>query len=185
MVEDLAKTWRGFTVNPVVEQVHSRVREEVPDAVTALPPDALSALTELATEEIAEKVLGKAERLYGSGVERFERVLAQIGLAAPADRPLPSEFADAITEVGAIRNVLVHRAGRLDLRALRAAPTLQPRYKPGALVRLSRPDYQRYSAAVRCYADEIAFRGIRTWPEVSDEDGPDLGRWPEYRVLGV
>jgi hypothetical protein len=185
MVEDLSNTWRGFRVKPAVEHLMARASEEVPDALTSLSPEAVSAITEVLTTTVAEKALGKAERLHGSGVDRYERVLVQLGLAAPADRPLPSDLVEALTEISAIRNVLVHRAGRIDLRALGEAPTLHPRYKLGNLVRLLRSDYQRYSAAIRCYAAEISFRGIRNWPEVSDADAPDLASWQNYRLLGV
>ncbi len=63
-----------------------------------------------------------------------------------------------------------------DEAALEQAPTL--RYRAGQFVRISREEYRRYSAAIRCYAQEISMRG---WPEVTDErDGPDLARWRDY-----
>jgi len=78
----------------------------------------------------------------------------------------------------------MHGAGRVDLRAMRQAPTLP--YRRGELVRVSRDDYRRYSSAIRCYASEIPFRGIRSWPEVTDEqDGPDLRRWKQYHLIGA
>lgn len=48
-------------------------------------------------------------------------------------------------------------------------------------MRIFREDFRQYSAAIRCYAQEISFRGIRGWPEVTDErDGPQLQRWRDY-----
>jgi hypothetical protein len=78
----------------------------------------------------------------------------------------------------------MHRAGRIDLPAMNSARTLP--YKRGQLVRVDRDDYHRYSAAVHCYGQEITFRSIRAWPEVTDEaDGPNLEGWEGYYPLGA
>jgi hypothetical protein len=40
--------------------------------------------------------------------------------------------------------------------------------------------------AIRCFAHEISFRGIRNWPEVTDEaDGPNLAGWRDYVRLNA
>ena len=118
----------------------------------------------------------KIDRLRGSGIRRYETLLAQVDLAAPADRPIPADLDEALTELGAIRDVRIHRAGRVDQKALDQSPTL--RYEAGALVRLSRDDYRQYSAAIRCYAKEIIYRPLRHWPATDDEKhGPDLAGW--------
>lgn len=184
MVEDMLRTWRGLTVKPFVDELLARAGEQVPDAARALAPETREAVEEVATEQVARRALGRAERLRDCGPERYERVLTTLGLQAPDDRPLPDGLVDALTEVNALRDVLMHRAGRIDLRAMREAPTLT--YKRGQLVRLTSADYRRYSSAIRCYAQEVWFRGIRSWPEVTDEeDGPDLDRWDQYYMLGA
>lgn len=184
MVEDLARSWRGFRVKPVVDDLVNRAKEQVPEAVEALKPEATNALVEVVADDVARRALGRAERLRGCGPDRYERVLAEVGFDAPGDRPLSDGLVTALTEVSALRDVLMHRAGRVDLRAMREAPTLP--YQRGQLVRVSRDDYRRYSSAIRCYASEISFRGIRRWPEVSDErDGPDLDRWDQYYLIGT
>jgi hypothetical protein len=102
-----------------------------------------------------------------------------VGWGAPADRPIPEDLNAALSELGALRDVLVHRAGRVDEAALEQAPTL--RYRAGEFARISRAEYRQYSAAIRCYALEISFRGMRGWPEVTGEcNGPDLARWRDY-----
>jgi hypothetical protein len=55
--------------------------------------------------------------------------------------------------------VLVHRAGRVDAKALLEAPTLP--YVDGEFVRLRRDDYRRYSAAVRAYGIDVTQRIIQ------------------------
>lgn len=124
-------------------------------------------------------------RLSGKGAGRYEDHLALIGYSAPEDRPLPDDLGEALAEVSAVRNVLVHRAGRIDGRALSHAPSLAARYQDAQLVRISRDDYRTYSAAICCYAAEIWFRGIRHWPEVSDADGPDLSGWRDHYRIGA
>lgn len=184
MVEDLARTWRGFRVKPVIDELMNRAKERVPEAVDAVDPEAMAVILDVVTEDVVRRALGRAERLRGCGSERYERVLAQVGLDAPSDRPLPEGLDIALTEASALRDVLMHRAGRVDLRAMREAPTL--RYRRGQLVRVSRDDYRRYSSAIRCYGHEIAFRGIRSWPEVSDErDSPNLEHWDQYYLVGT
>lgn len=184
MVKDLARTWRGFRVKPMVDELVSRANEQVPEALEALQPDVMAALVEVVTAETARRALGRAERLYGCGADRYERVLADVSFAAPDDRPLPDALVTALTKASALRDVLMHRAGRVDLRAMREAPMLP--YRRGQLVRVSRDDYRRYSSAIRCYASEISFRGIRSWPEVTDaQDGPDLERWDQCYLIGT
>lgn len=71
----------------------------------------------------------------------------------------------ALVEVVALRHVLAHRAGRVDTRALKQAPSL--RYADGDLVRVSHTEYLRYSAALRTYGQETISRILGETAEVS------------------
>jgi hypothetical protein len=64
-----------------------------------------------------------------------------------------------------LRDVWVHRAGRVDARALDQAPTLRERYQEGQFVRFTADDYRTYSAALRCYGEEVIGRLIPPAPE--------------------
>jgi hypothetical protein len=119
--------------------------------------------------------LPKLKRLAGRGAQRYEVLLSQIGLGAPSDRPLPEDLDLALRELGVLRNVLVHRGGRIDRRALDQAPSL--RFADGSLLRISDSAYDVYSAAVRCYAREVVYRYSRV--AGSDADAPDLAAWRE------
>lgn len=183
MVEELVKHWREFQVKQITATVLAKGREANPEAEAALRPELLAALTEAVRLEV-ERMVPKALRPKGSGIARYEKPLRRIGLAAPQDRPVPADLDEALIELGALRDVLVHRAGRVDATALEQAPSL--RYDVGQFVRISRADYRAYSAAIRCYAHEIAFRGIRSWPEVTDEEnGPNLASWRDYVLINV
>lgn len=178
MVEELVRSWREVQIDQITKNFLANARDDVPEAEAELTPQIYDALKE-ATRSQVERRVPKALRPTGSGISRYEKPLRRVGLAAPVDRPIPADLDTAFIELGALRDVLVHRAGRLDQLALDQAPSL--RYKIGQFVRLSREDYRTYSAAIRCYAVEIGFRGIRRWPEVSDEeDGPDLANWRQH-----
>lgn len=182
MVEELVKHWRGFQVEQISATVLAKGREEVPEAVAELRPEVLEAVNEAVRLEV-ERLVPKALRPKGSGVARYEKPLGRIGLAAPGDRPIPADLDDALTELGALRDVLVHRAGRVDPTALEQAPSLH--YTAGQFVRISRADYRKYSAAIRCFAHEISFRGIRAWPVTDERDGPDLAVWRDYVIINA
>jgi hypothetical protein len=134
-----------------------------------------------AARSVVDGHVPEPKRLRGEGADRYEAVLAHEGLGAAADRPIPEDLADALTELSAIRDVLVHRAGRIDKRALKAAPSLRGRYRDGELIRVTREDYRIYSAAVRCYAMEVLYRPLRSSPAADDAThGPDLANWRGY-----
>lgn len=180
MVERLVHRWRTFQVEHIVKDVVARGVDSVAEAEAVLTPELRGDLIDAVRQEIDEMV-PKPLRLRGSGANRYEKPLSRIGFAAPADRPIPADLDTALTELGALRDVLVHRAGRVDERALSQAPTLS--YAVGEFVRLSGSNYRTYSAAVCCYAQEVSFRGIRNWPEVTDADGPNLEDWRSFAHL--
>lgn len=183
MVEELVKHWREVLVERIARHVLDKSREQAHTAWNGADPRVLEAVEDVIRRE-AERMVPSALRPAGKGADRYEKPLARIGLEAPSDRPIPPDLDATLAELGALRDVLVHRAGRVDERALQHAPDLP--YKAGQLVRLSRQDYRRYSAAIRCYAQEICFRGIRSWPETSDEDdGPNLEGWRDYVLVNA
>lgn len=182
MVEDFVASNRMFMINLAAKRIWTEIAAHQGDSLKDEIRETL--LSEL-RERIAQAI-PDAGRLRGHGLSRYEQHLKIIRLDSPPDRPIPSDFAEALVELSALRNVLVHRAGRIDQHALDKAPSLARRYKEGEFVRISREDYGTYSAAVRCYAAEIQFRSIRSWPEVSDEqDGPKLTNWRDYCIVNA
>lgn len=183
LVEEWAPAMQAIRVKMIRDALIARAEQQVPEAVDQLTDEVRERLGEAVESQIA-KNLPALKPLKGSGIKRYEPRLRQVGLGAPDDRPIPTDFDQALTELGALRDVITHRAGRVDARALAQAPTL--RYKDGDLVRINRDEYRTYSAAVRCFEAEITFRSIRHWPEVTDEkDGPHLSRWHDYYYLGA
>lgn len=184
LVEDFVPAMRAIHVKWLTDQIMQRVEEQEPEAARHVTAEAREHLDEATRLILDREILPKVKPLRGSGIERYESLLEQEGLGAPSDRPVPTDLDQALAELGAIRDVLVHRAGRVDVRALKQAPSL--RYEDGELIRISGDEYRTYSAAVRCYAAEITFRPIRHWPEASDaEHGPDLAGWRGYYRAGA
>jgi hypothetical protein len=159
--------------------------DKVPEAAKILTPEMREAMLKKLRE--AFKV-SKLERLgsEGSGTARYEPLLKQVSLDAPDDRPIPDDLDQALAEIGAIRDVLIHRAARVDGRALKKAPSLEERFEEGQLIRLSGEDVRTYSAAIRCYGAEVIHRFYRRWPDLADpEGGPDLANWRGYYTIGA
>ncbi len=180
LIEELAPTLRAMRIDWLIDNAFKHADAEVPEAVAQVSPEMREMIVG-AARSVVEGHVPEPKRLRGKGAERYEAVLAQEGLGAPTDRPIPDELAEALTELSAIRDVLVHRAGRVDERALKAAPSLRWRYQDGQLIRITREDYRTYSAAVRCYAMEILYRPLRSWPVADDaKHGPDLIGWRGY-----
>ena len=114
----------------------------------------------------------------GAGAKRWEDVLRHVGLQALPERPIPADLDQALTEVVALRHLLAHRAGRVDARALKQAPSL--RYADGDLVRVTHADYLLYSAALWTYGQEVIRRLIG-----NVAPAPPLSKWRQNYTLNA
>jgi hypothetical protein len=180
VVEDLV---RAIQVTTVASQAFRRAEAEAPEAVEQVGVQGLALVEDSFRLVVVKELRKRSAGLRGSGADRYEPMLSEIGLGAPDDRPIPADLDQALIELGALRDVLVHRAGRVDSHAREQAPSL--RYREGEFVRVTAAEYRMYSAAIACYAHEIWFRMIRGWPEVDDSDGPDLANWRGYCRMGA
>lgn len=177
MVEELVPQLRKMRLYQFVDQVIERADQGAAASAGDLSEELRQKIRDVAADVLGDQ-LPPLPRMRGSGPARYEPLLATVGLGAPADRPIPADMAQALAELGALRDVLVHRSGRVDARALAQASSL--RYADGELIRITRDGFKTYSSAIRCYGAEVRFRTIRSWPEVSDDEGPDLANWRGY-----
>ncbi len=184
MVDEFAPAMREILIKALVDQAFKKAAEQVPDAAADLDDEKRGVLREAFLKTVAD-LQPKLDRLLGSGAERYEKRLRGVGLGTAEDRPTPEDLDEALTELGAIRDVLIHRASRIDAKALEQAPSLAEQYRDCQLVRLTREDYRRYTAAIRCYGQDVAMRPMRSWPNVTDDDLPDLAAWRNWYVLGA
>lgn len=177
LVENLAPWAHEVRNKYVLSQLMEGVRERVPEAVDEVSDEFMEALEQAADSLVKDKV-PKLKPMKGRGAERWEKPLASAGLKSPADRAIPSDLNDALAEIGALRDCIVHRASRIDEKALKDAPTLD--YEVGELIRLGRADYRRYSAAIRAYGRAVTDRLLGSvapqW---------DLSEWRDQVLLGT
>jgi hypothetical protein len=179
LVEDLAPAVRDLPFEVRMKQAE----DQVPEAIERLTPEIRKRLIEKMQELLR---LEDIEKLKGKGATRFERRLKGAGLDAPKDRPIPEDLDQALTEFGVLRDCLVHRAGRIDAKALQLAPSLSEAYVDGQLIRLVGGDYRTYSAAIRCYGAEVIDRLYSKFPGLSElEDEPDLENWRDCYMAGA
>lgn len=104
--------------------------------------------------------------------DRWEDALRRLWLGPSHHRALPEDLSDTLREIGAVRNVLLHRLGRMDEAAL-AEVSEGPWTSREELVVLDDELYRRYVAALYTYALELIDR-IRTvigLPSVNDLAG--------------
>jgi hypothetical protein len=159
--------------------------EKVPEAAKILTPEIREAMLEKLREAFKVSKLKRMGR-KGGGTARYEPLLKQVSLDAPEDRPIPDDLDQALAEIGALRDVLIHRAARVDEDALEKASSLRERFVEGQLIRLSGEDFRTYSAAIRCYGAEVIHRFYRRWPDLADpEGGPNLANWRDYHTINA
>jgi hypothetical protein len=147
--------------------------KQVPEAVQHLTPELRKDLVKQ-LQKLLE--LPKLKQLKRKGVARYERRLRRVELGF--QRPIPEGLDQALREIGVIRDLLIHRAGRMDREALDKAPSLAERYQDGELIRLSDEDYRMYSGAIRWYAAEVIQRLFGRGDDESDN-------WRESHISGA
>jgi hypothetical protein len=156
LVELLAPRARDMLIALQAQAMMDQANKREPQLVAKFDAPALEAI-EQALRKILSERFGKFDASpRGPGAERWESVLTHVGLQAPSQRRIPPDLRQALTEVVALRNVFAHRAGRVDPKALKQAPSLD--YTDGDLVRITRAEYRLYSAALWTFGEEIIHR---------------------------
>jgi hypothetical protein len=120
------------------------------------PPGAYIALTELGQRLSKALLLSPHSRLLPElpTADKWEDVLKRIYLRPIEGRPLPDDLRATLNELGEVRNVLLHRMGRMDQKALDQVSE-GPWRSVGERVVIDAPLYERYIAALTAYSEEI------------------------------
>jgi hypothetical protein len=175
LVEGLVPRARDFLVEHLSRRMIDGASELEPEAAAHIDKEAL----EHAVQKIVSERLGDSGAVpRGTGTKRWESVLANVRLQAPPNRSIPEDLDLALNEIVELRHVLTHRAGRVDNRALANAPSL--RFAEGELMRITRAEYRRYSAALWTYGEEIIHRLLRDLAPP-----PSLENWRQNRTLNA
>jgi hypothetical protein len=113
----------------------------------------LTHLTNALAGELLKKPL-KAPAKELPAADGWEDLLSRIHLQPIPGRPLPDDLRLTLNELGAIRNVTLHRMGRIDARALELVEE-GPWTVVDQLVVIDDDLYKRYIAALISYQREI------------------------------
>jgi hypothetical protein len=172
MVENLVPGAQEMLISRLIQKAEEQVSEQHPEAASQVLQEHRAAIAKALKDD-----LPKIDNLFDVGAIRWERLLKHVGLQAPASRPIPDDLDEALSDIVALRHVLVHQAGRVDQRALNEAPSL--RQQDGELIRLKHADYRLYSAALWTYGEEIIYRLMRDLGEPVH-----LAGWRQNYTLG-
>lgn len=175
LVERLGPTIDDVVPRIVAAQVVDKVVLENPELAARVTKGQLASIGDALTAVLLEN--SHYRRPAGNGARRWEEVLGLAGLTRP-DRPIPTDLDRVLVEACVLRNVLVHRAGRIDEKALVECPTL--RFSEGEYVRLQAAETLEIAAALIAYGSDVAYR-ILTRPDVGRLG--DLDSWRDHQPL--
>jgi len=179
LVEGLTPSVREAITNLRAQQIVERFRQDRPDLADAVREADVQTIVRALADQLADTLPKLRAKPKGSGASRWEEVLEQVGLGPSAGQPIPQDLDQTLGEVIQLRHVIAHRASRVDSAALKHAPTLS--YELDQLVRISRDDYRRYSAALWTYGEEVLRRLMK-------DLGPPpmaLSQWQQNASINV
>jgi hypothetical protein len=125
-----------------------------------IPGSTIAAVHDVANVLINRSRLAPPLQRLNKGLprpERWEDGLRRVGLGAPSSRPIPDDLAANLAELAQVRNVLLHRLGRMDAAAIAAVVEGSWR-EVGEEARIDDQVYRRYIAALWSYYEEIQDR---------------------------
>jgi hypothetical protein len=172
LVEELAPNVQEMVVESAVREQLKKAAQENPKLAAEVEGahgnEVWDPLLEAAVLTILQNERWPG-RPSGTGSNRYAKILRAARMPPLPD--LPQDLEHALAEAHTIRNVVVHRGGFVDQRAIDDCPSLP--FPTGELLRLCSHHYRRYSAAVRTFAELVI-------PFVQ----PNLVRWQHNYLLG-
>lgn len=94
---------------------------------------------------ILEEVKREVRATYKPGILGFEQLLEYLGLSGPVD----DKIKRSLIEMKQIRNILLHRGGFVDQRAIEACPWMN--WRRGQKIQIDHKNYHKYFAAIHDY----------------------------------
>jgi hypothetical protein len=167
-IEDLVETMGAglypivLATNPDKRQAifqHNRLRNIELKEAGELSKEGAQALTKF-TKTLADALLPRPKRKPNPelpSADGWEDLLKDVYMRPVPERPLPDDLRLTLNELGAIRNVLLHRMGRMDEKALRLVSE-GPWRVVNELVVIDDSLYRRYIAALIAYERDLEDR---------------------------
>jgi hypothetical protein len=167
-IEDLVETM-GAGLHPIVVAAnpdkrqaifqHNRLRNIELKEAGELSKEGAQALTKF-TKTLADALLPRPKRKPNPklpSADGWEDLLKDIYMRPVPGRPLPDDLRLTLNELGAVRNVLLHRMGRMDGKAL-SVVSEGPWRAVNELVLIDDSLYRRYVAALIAYERDLEDR---------------------------
>ena len=190
-IEDLIETM-GSGIYPIVldtnpdkrqkmfeyDRVRNRQQREVGE-LSIGGAQALTRLTKSLASELLQRPL-KAPSKEMPAADSWEDFLRRIYLPPMPGRPLTEDLRSTLNEIGAVRNVLVHRMGRIDAGAL-GLVTQGPWTTVDEPIEIEDGIYSLYIAALIAYQAEVNDR-IRHQMKVPPL--VDINQWRSMIPMG-
>jgi len=190
-IEDLVETM-GTGLYPIVLATNPTKRQEILERnrlrnrelkeAGELSNEGARALTQF-TKVLAKELLPKPKRAPNPelpSADGWEDLLKDLYMRPIRERPLPDDLRRTLNELGAIRNVILHRMGRIDERALQQV-TEGPWTEVNQLVVIDEALYRRYIAALVAYQRELEDR-IRARMNIPPQS--DIKSWRKMIPAG-
>lgn len=117
---------------------------------------ALTRFTKVFTDELLPNPI-RAPKHDLPSADRWEDLLKRIYMRPIQGRPVPDDLRLTLNELGAVRNVILHRMGRMDDKALEQV-TEGPWRIVNELVVIDEALYRRYISAIISYQRELEDR---------------------------
>ncbi|MGA2307461.1 MAG: hypothetical protein ABSH29_25235 [Acidimicrobiales bacterium] len=167
-IEDLVETMGAglypivLATNPDKRQAifqHNRLRNIELKEAGELSKEGAQALTKF-TKTLADALLPTPKRKPNPelpSADGWEDLLKDVYMRPVPERPLPDDLRLTLNELGAVRNVLLHRMGRMDEKAL-SLVSEGPWRAVNELVVIDDSLYRRYIAALIAYERDLEDR---------------------------
>jgi hypothetical protein len=170
LVESVGPAERLLRARMKALEIVKGVAEAHPE-LPELTDDVARSIAEALADAAVEKLRFPKPRF--NGLRRWEGALEEVGIGLPAEAVPPPDLDRVLTEACVLRDVLVHRGGRVDAKAAADCATLG--FSVGEFVRLDDRRTRELAAALIAYGTDVARRslarvGLRG-PDI------DLTRW--------
>ena len=137
LIDDLFVTWLLNKPGILKSESLTKIRISLARFETLDKTDRMYFLTEEIKREIGAK--------YKPGIMGFENLLKHLELSGKVERNIKR----TLIEMKQVRNILVHRGGYIDYRAIQACPWTN--WQQGQKIKITAEDYEKYFKAVCNY----------------------------------
>lgn len=174
LVEGIGPAYQRLRARVASLEIVRKGLRDHPELAAEISDDMRRHIADALADVVLEEL--KFPKPRRNGLHRWEDALVEGGLGLPPDRAAPADLDRALTEGCVLRDVLVHRGGRVDQKAANDCSTLA--FGVGDFVRLGSARTRELASALIAYGTDAAHRslakvGLRSEPL-------ELSTWRQY-----